>query len=176
MMIVAIIIIAIKKRLLTIIAKITVIKIVVGHQVMTEQTFRLTEHFLLEICRNDWSVNGTIWTSKCSKLHVFDLVEEMKRRKFVHWILSLQATKFYEAKVNSFCMCKLLIKINIVQTQFRENQFIIFFDVFKNMFCLECFFWGKGELVELVKTIHISHHSPLSKCSHKQIDLSYTLV
>ena len=108
--------------------------------VMTEQTFNLTEHFLLEICRNDWSVNGTMWTPKCDKLHVFDMVEEMKRRKFVHWILSLQATKFYEAKVNSFCMCKLLIKINIVQTQFGENQFIIFFRVFENMFCLECFF------------------------------------
>ena len=34
---------------------------------------------------------------------MFDMVDEMKWKKFVHWILSLHATKFYEGKVNSFC-------------------------------------------------------------------------
>ena len=77
---------------------------------MTEQSFP-------EICRNDWSVNETIWTPRCDKLHVFDMVEKINRKKFVRWIFSLHTTKFYEAKVNSFCMSKLLIKINIVQTQ-----------------------------------------------------------
>ena len=33
-----------------------------------------------------------------------------EKKKFVHWILSLHATKFYEAKVSSFCMGKLFIK------------------------------------------------------------------
>ena len=36
-------------------------------------------------------------------------------------ILSLHATKFYEAKFNSFCMCKLLMKINIGTTRFGEK-------------------------------------------------------
>ena len=45
----------------------------------------------------------------------------MKRIKLVNWILSLHPTKSYEVKVNSFCMCKSLIKINIVQTQLWEK-------------------------------------------------------
>ena len=49
------------------------------------------------------------------------MVEEIKRKKFFHWILSLHAIKFYEAKVDSFYMGKLLIKINIVQTQVLEK-------------------------------------------------------
>ena len=33
-----------------------------------------------EIRRNDRSLNETIWTLKCDKLHVFDMVEKMKRK------------------------------------------------------------------------------------------------
>ena len=81
---------------------------------MTDQISNLTEQSFPEIRRNDQSLNETIWTLECDKLYLFDMVEEMKRKKFVHWILSQHTTKFYEAKVNSFCMGKLLIKINIV--------------------------------------------------------------
>ena len=88
---------------------------------MTNQISNLTEQSFPEICRNNWSLTETTWTPKSDKLHVFAMVEKMKRKKFVHWILSLYATKFYEAKVNSFCMSKLLIKINIVQMQLWEK-------------------------------------------------------
>ena len=71
--------------------------------------------------------------------YVFDMVKEMKRKRFVHWILLLRATRFYEAKVNSFYMGKLLIKINIVQTHLWEKPFISFFLVFENnTFSLDC--------------------------------------
>ena len=89
--------------------------------VMTDQISNLTEQSFAEIRRNDRSLNETIWTPTCNKLHVFDMIEEMKRKKFVHWILSLHATKFYEAKVNSFCKGKWLIKTNVVQTQLWEK-------------------------------------------------------
>ena len=88
---------------------------------MTNQISSLTEQSFPEICRNDQSLNETIWTPKGDKLHVFDMVKKMKRKKFVHWILSLHATKFYEAKVNSFCKGKWLIKTNVVQTQLWEK-------------------------------------------------------
>ena len=44
---------------------------------------------------------------KCDKLHVFDIVEEMKRKHFFYWIRN----KIYEAKVNSFCMCKSILEM-----------------------------------------------------------------
>ena len=88
---------------------------------MTDKISNFTKQIFPEIRRNDQSLNQTIWAPWCNKLHVFDMVEKMERKKLVHWILSLHTTKFYEAKVNSFCMCKLLIKINIVQTRFWEK-------------------------------------------------------
>ena len=88
---------------------------------MTNQIFNLTQQSFPEIRRNDRSLGETIWTPKSDKLHVFAMVEKIKRKTFVHWILSLHAIKFYEAKVNSFCMGELLIKINIVQLQVWEK-------------------------------------------------------
>ena len=74
----------------------------------------------------------SIGTLKCDKRHVLDLLEELNQKKFVNGILSLLAIKRCEANVNSFCMCKLLIKINIVQTQLWNSPFINFFLVFEN--------------------------------------------
>ena len=48
---------------------------------MTDQISNLTERSFPEICRNDQSLNGTIWTPKFDKLHVFDMLEEMKKNK-----------------------------------------------------------------------------------------------
>ena len=87
--------------------------------VMTDQISNLTEQSFAEIRRNDRSLNETIWTPTCNKLHVFDMIEEMKSKKFVHWILSLHATKFYKARVNSFSMGKLLIKIKPIYKFFH---------------------------------------------------------
>ena len=36
--------------------------------VMIDQIYNLTEQSFPEICRNDWSLNETIWTPKCDKL------------------------------------------------------------------------------------------------------------
>ena len=55
---------------------------VIGHD---WPDFNLTKQSFPEICRNDRSLNETIWTSKCDKLHVFGMVERMERTKFVHW-------------------------------------------------------------------------------------------
>ena len=59
-----------------------------------------------KICRNDQSL--TIWTPNCNKLHVFDMVEEMKRKKFnkILFLCTKEISAKVEAKVNSFCMCK----------------------------------------------------------------------
>ena len=51
---------------------------------MTDQISNLTEQSFPEIRRNDQSLNETIWTLECDKLYLFDMVEEMKRKKFVH--------------------------------------------------------------------------------------------
>ena len=117
---------------------------------MTDQIFNLTEQSFPEIFRNDRSLNEAIWTPKCDKLHVFDMVEKMKRKMFVHWILSLHATKFYEANVNSFCMGKLLIKIYIVQTQLWEKPIYKLLSYFQKQHVLSRlftrnFFLGKKE-------------------------------
>ena len=107
------------------------------------------------------------------------MVDEMKRIKLVNWILSLHPTKSYEVKVNSFCMCKSLIKINIVQTQLWEKpiyklclqkQHILpglfirklcygemnYFDTLDSFF----FFWGKKWANQACQNIHFTHHSP----------------
>ena len=76
--------------------------------VLTDQISNLTKQSFPEIRRNDWSLNETIWTLTCNKWHVFEMVEEIKRKRFLDWILSLHATKFYETKVYSFCIGKLL--------------------------------------------------------------------
>ena len=86
----------------------------------------------------------------------------MKRKKIVHLILSPHKTKFYEARVNSSCTGKLLIKVNIVQTQLSEKtiykllscfrqqhvlsrlfiRFFIFYFLLLLLFIF--FFWGGG--------------------------------
>ena len=50
---------------------------------MTNQICNLTEESFPEIRRNDQSLNETIWTPKCDKLYVFDMVEEMKRKSLL---------------------------------------------------------------------------------------------
>ena len=124
--------------------------------VMTDQISNLTKHSFPEICRNDQSLNETIWTLKSDKLQMSDMVDELKRKSLLIEY-HLRATKFYEAKINPFCMCKLLIKINIVQNivhSFEKNRFIGFFVLFiRNLCCGEMnyfdrhdwflFFWEK---------------------------------
>ena len=132
---------------------------------MTNQISNLTEQSFPEICRNDLSLNETIWTPKCDKLHVFDMVEKMKRKKFVHWILSLDTTKFYEAKVNWFCMGKLLIKIHIVQTQLWEKPIYKLLSYFQKQHALSRlftinFFLGKKETNQVSQ--NNSFHPPLT--------------
>ena len=50
---------------------------------MTDQICNLTEESFPEIRRNDQSLSETIWTLKCDKLYVFDMVEEMKRKSML---------------------------------------------------------------------------------------------
>ena len=111
---------------------ISVIEITVGH----------------EIRRSDRSLNETIWATNCDKLHVLDMIKEMKRKKFVHWVLSLHTTKFYEAEVNSLCISKLFIKINIVQPQLWEKSIHKLLSCFRKQHVLSrlftrIFFLGK---------------------------------
>ena len=138
---------------------------------MTDKISNLTEQSFPEIRRNDPSLNEAIWTLKCDKLHVFDMVEKIKRKKFVHWILSLHATSFYEAKVNLFCMDKSLIKINIVQTQLWEKLIYKVFSCFRKQHVLSglftrIIFWGKREPIKHLKIIDFAHHSPPCRCSY----------
>ena len=63
--------------------------------VMTNQISKLTEQSFLEICGNERSQNEIIWTPKCDRLPVFDMVEKMKREKSVNWIFSLHGTKTF---------------------------------------------------------------------------------
>ena len=51
--------------------------------VMTDNISNLTKQSFPEICRNDRSLNETIYTPKCDKLHVFDMMEEMKRKSLL---------------------------------------------------------------------------------------------
>ena len=51
---------------------------------MTNPISNLTVQSFPEISRNDRSPNETIWTPKCDRLQVFDMVEEMKRKKSVN--------------------------------------------------------------------------------------------
>ena len=102
---------------------------------MTDQIPNLTEQSFTEICRIDQSLNETIWIPKCDKLHMFVMVEKTKR-KFVDWILSLHTAKLFEAKVNSFCMAKLLMRINIVQTQLGEKSIYKLLSCFRKLHVL----------------------------------------
>ena len=51
---------------------------------ITNPISNLTVQSCPEISRNDRSLNETIWTPKCDRLQVFDMVEEMKRKKSVN--------------------------------------------------------------------------------------------
>ena len=67
-------------------------------------------------------------------------------------MLSLH-TKFYEAKINSFCMCKLLIKINIVLTQLWEKHIYKFLSCFQKQHVLSRLFVRnscRGEMNDLI--------------------------
>ena len=58
--------------------------------VMTDQISNFTEQSFSEIRRNVRSLDETIWTPTCNKLHVFDTVEEMKRKKvFIEYYIYL---------------------------------------------------------------------------------------
>ena len=137
------------------------IEIIVGHWSYFQYfqsgptRFPIWPNNLPKIHRNDWSLNKTIWTPKCDKLHVFDMVEKMKIKKFVHWILSWHATKFYEAKVNSCCMSKLLIKRNIVQTQLWEKPIYKVLSCFRKQHVLSVF-WGKREPIKISMNLHVN--------------------
>ena len=109
------------------------------------------------------------------------MVDELKRKKFVDWMLSLHTTKFYEAKINSFFMYKLLIKMNIVQTQvwekpiykllcFRKQRVyernlyhgeMNYFDTFKTLFSER-----NSEPIESAKIIHFAQHFTPCTCSY----------
>ena len=51
--------------------------------VMTNQISNLTEQSFAEICRIDQSLNATNWTLKCDKLHVCDMLDELKRKSLL---------------------------------------------------------------------------------------------
>ena len=44
-----------------------------------------------------WSTRFLIWPS-----NVFEMVDEMKKKKFIHWILSLHTAKLYDPKLIHF--------------------------------------------------------------------------
>ena len=52
--------------------------------VMIDKISNLVKQSFPEIRRNDPSLNETIWTPECDKLHVFDMVEKMKRKRLVY--------------------------------------------------------------------------------------------
>ena len=97
---------------------------------------------------------------------------------FVHWILSLPATKFYEPKVNSFCKGKLLMKINKVERQLWEKPIYKLLSCFRKQHVLSRLFlrfylfiylfiyfcWG--EPIKRLKIIHFVHHSTPCKGSY----------
>ena len=90
--------------------------------VMTDHISDLTEQSFPEIRRNDRSLIETIWTLKCDKLHVFNMVDEVgKKSLLIEYYLCMQQNF---RKQNSFWMCKLLIKIKCCKHNFEKNPFI----------------------------------------------------
>ena len=58
---------------------------------MIDQISNLTEQSFPEFRRNDRSLNETIWTPTSNKLHVFDMVEEIKKKVlFIEYYLCMQ--------------------------------------------------------------------------------------
>ena len=113
------------------------------------------------------------------------MVDELKRKKFVDWMLSLHTTKFYEAKINSFFMYKLLIKMNIVQTQVWEKpiykllcfrkQHVFSRPFIRNLYygemnCFDTvetlFSERNSEPIKSAKIIHFAQHFTPCKCSY----------
>ena len=134
---------------------------------MNDQISNLTEQSFPEIRRNDRSLNESIWTPKCDKLHVFDMVEKMRRKKSLLVVCYLCT----QAKINSFCMGKLLIKINIVQTQFWKKPIYMVLSRFRKKHVLfrlfsRIFFCGKRKPIKHLKIIHLAHHSHPCKRSY----------
>ena len=71
---------------------------------MTSQISNLNKQSFPEICRNDWLLNETIWTLKCDKLHLFDMVEEMKEKSlFTEHYLTMQQN-FMKQKLIHFAL------------------------------------------------------------------------
>ena len=79
-----------------------------------------------------WPTRFPIWPS-----NVFEMVEEMNRKKFVHWILSLHTTKLYDPKlihfatiVSALTMCHLL-PVSQLSSQF-VNLWVYSLYIFTN--------------------------------------------
>ena len=65
--------------------------------VMTNHISNLIKQSFPEICRNDRSLNETIWTLKCGKSLLIEYL--LIEQKFVNWTSSLQATRFLKQKL-----------------------------------------------------------------------------
>ena len=73
--------------------------------VMTDQISNLTEQSFPEICMNDQSLNGTIWTLKCNKLYVFDMVDELKRKSLLtEYYLCMQQNFMKQKFIHFACV------------------------------------------------------------------------
>ena len=68
-----------------------------------------------------WPTRFPIWPS-----NVFEMVEEMNRKNFVHWILSLHTTKLYDPKLIHFAW----LIINRLKRLSQASQ--------NNSFCHHC--------------------------------------
>ena len=118
-------------------------------------------------------------------LDCFYIMSLMKRKKFVKWILSQQAIKFHEPNVNSFHMCKLLIKIKqsrllLIKIKYvGRNIFTRFFQQVLSLLFIRNLYHGqmnyfdtflfseeKSEPIKRVKIIHFANHSPPCKYSY----------
>ena len=70
--------------------------------VITDQISNLTEQSFPEICRNELSLNDTIWALKCDKMHVFDMVDESKRKSLLTEYYLCMQKKFMKQKLIHF--------------------------------------------------------------------------
>ena len=75
-----------------------------GSSVMTNQISNLTEQSFLEICRKDQSLNETVWTLKYDKLYVFDLVDELKRKRLLIEYLCIQQNFMKQKLIHFACV------------------------------------------------------------------------
>ena len=72
-----------------------------GHSsVMANQISNLTKQSFPEICWNHQSLNETIWTLKYGKLHMIDMVDELKTKSLL--------TEYYFYMLQNFMKRKLI--------------------------------------------------------------------